>query len=254
MRFFLVILAIIAPFLARADSVESYLTRPGSHALLTIELPFPVLQRLLEAEIEDVYRGQTDNPTDGLRDDQLTWEARTRDVKVGAAEGALVMQAAADGEATLTGKFGIVPLSLTADLEVLAEVTMRPIILPDWSIAANSDGRAVISEASLYGLSLRDELQPGLNRSVTRSIERFNRRLADPEFLRGRAEATWRQMCQTATTGGGIAFRPHSVAVTQPVFATQVMRVTLVFSGHATLSGATQTPCPELPETILILD
>ncbi len=237
-----------------ADTLESYLTRSGSHALITIELPFHVLHGLIDAEIEDTYSGRRANPIGQLRDDVMTWQATTGDIVIGEDDGALVVQTDARGIARLRGKLGFVPVGVSADIGLKAEVSMRPFLLPDWSIAANLEGRAIISEADLYGLSIRGELQPGLDRSVQRALDRMTQRMADPEYLRSKAHDAWLNLCQLPEETGKLTFVPSTAAASQPVFANNALRMSFVFSGNAGISDGLPKSCPDLPETLYLLE
>ena len=237
-----------------ADKLETYLTRPGSHAMITLELPFDVIHALIEAEIDERFAGRKEDPVDRLRDDVMTWEAARGPLILGEDDGALVLQTSAEGEVRLRGRLGIVPVRLSADLALVAEVAMRPVVLPDWSIEANLEGQAVISEAELYGLSIRRELQPGLDRSVRRSLNRLTERLADPEYLKARARKAWGDFCENPTEPRALRFLPTDVAATQPVIAQGVLRMSLVFSGAASVSDGQPISCPELPDMLVLLE
>lgn len=240
---------------AQAVTLSQHIQQKGSHASLTLELPFIVIQQLANQSIKPMYSGSKDDPTNALKNDQLTWNARPTPLSISEQSGNLVAKASAAGTTRIKGKLGgVIKVSVSTDLAVDAQVSINPTVNSDWSVSPNATGGANLREADLYGVSIRGLLQPDLNQAFNKALAEFNAKPAVPGFLKNHAQDFWNKICGIGSADNQIGIIPGSIAIMQPKVSSSGLRVTLVVSGEASSSKSGEAPCPALPETLILLD
>ncbi|WP_353296156.1 DUF4403 family protein [Sulfitobacter pacificus] len=240
-----------------ADTVQSYLAAPGSHALVTLEVPYVLLQGLVQQGLASEYSGTRSDPTDALRDDTLTWRATPSDVQIVGQNGQIVVSGSASGSARVRGEFGFSFLSqsvsVSADLGVSVSIFMEPVLNADWSIMANLRTESRLTEADLYGLSIRGELKPAMDRAIARELANVSEMLANPEFMKSQMRELWTDLCEASRGESALGFMPSDVAATQPLVGPDALRIQVIISGLL-VAPDNSTECPALPEEITLLE
>lgn len=243
---------------ASAETLDSYLERDGSHALLVLEIPFDLLQQRINTELLDQYSGSKPDPTDALVDDTLTWSARPSEVNLVQQGDCLMAEVSARGTARVKGKIdlllGKVPASASADLRAEATFQACPKLESDWSLDPRLSGSVRLSDADVYGISLRGFFQSDLDQAVREGLRNITSDLQDPSFMRDEVIELWKSICQLSYDGNEIAVLPHAVAATQPVVRTDTLRISFVVSGNMVKHQEPAEPCPLLPSSLILLD
>lgn len=246
-------------FLSASTSVEAvtlsqHIQQEGSHASLTLELPFVTLQQLSKQLIKPTYSGSKGNPTSVLKKDTLTWDATPTPLRITERGDSIIVQASAQGTARIRGKLLFQSVSVSADLTVKAQVAIKPTIKSDWSVSPNAAGSATLSKADLYGISIRSRLQPDLKRAFDKALVKFNAKLATPGFLKVHAQDFWNKICATGSADREIGIIPKSIAITQPKVNRSGLRITLVVSGQVSTAKSNPAQCPAMPEKLILLN
>lgn len=243
------------PMTAQAVTLADHLKQPGSHASVTVDLTFSTLSALSKSLIKPVYRGSKPDPTgNALKDDNLTWEVRSGPVNIVAQNGAVVVNGSASGTARIRGKLLFQRVSVSTQLGADANVTLRPQVKENWSLALNASGRAVLRRANLYGISIRGKLQGDLDRAFNKAVADLNSKAAAPGLIKALAADFWQKICETGRGKGQLGFVPKSAAMSQPKVYPGGIRMTLVVSGDVATTAALPALCPPLPDKLILLD
>lgn len=255
------IIAACAALLAQplsAETLATYLDRSGSHAMLVLELPFSHLKTAIEERLEPQYSGSKPDPTDLLIDDTLTWSATPSGVTLAEKDGCLTAKGTARGKARLKGRINFVvgtkSVSASADLAAKASLQACVKLSSDWSLNLKLTGGIRLTEADLYGLSLRGEFQGPLDRMVRRELNAIEAELSDPAPLRNEVSKLWNSLCDLEGGPGSLTIKPTAVAARQPEVLAHALRLSFVVSGDVVAKGAAVGGCPDLPATLILLE
>jgi len=100
-----------------------------------------------------------------------------------------------------------------AELRGNVVVTARPTILPNWRIAPNLSGQAVINDVSLpvagLRLSVANEVRPIVDRSVREQVALLETRVRNDPSLEQTARGEWTKLCRSFPLGIGGAGAPN---------------------------------------------
>jgi len=171
--------------------------------------------------------------------------------------GQIVVSGSASGSARVQGEFGLSFLSqsvsVSADLRANVSIFMEPMLNTDWSIMANLRTESRLTEADLYGLSIRGELQPAMDRAIARELASVSEMLADPEFMKSQVRELWIDLCHASRGESALNFVPSKVAVTQPLVRSSDLQIQVIISGRL-VAPENLTDCSALPEEITLLE
>ncbi|WP_191090054.1 DUF4403 family protein [Histidinibacterium aquaticum] len=239
---------------AWAETLAERLQSPGSHAAVTLELPYEAVTRLLSDDLDRDWQGRRKDVSDRLSDDELEWSAKVREVSAGPAQqGGLRLRAVAEGEIDVKGRLAGIFFDETVDLRVRVDLSALPRLRGDYSLELEPTGRARLerAELDLWGLEidLRRRLQPRLDRAVDRALRERAEELASEPVLKESLADVWQDACADAGAMG--AFRPVAIAATQPRFEEEAVRLTLVVTAQLRLEPMA---CPPLPERLDLLE
>jgi len=169
----------------------------------------------------------------------------------------IVVSGSASGSARVQGEFGLSFLSqsvsVSADLRANVSIFMEPMLNTDWSIMANLRTESRLTEADLYGLSIRGELQPAMDRAIARELASVSEMLADPEFMKSQVRELWIDLCHASRGESALNFVPSKVAVTQPLVRSSDLQIQVIISGRL-VAPENLTDCSALPEEITLLE
>lgn len=242
---------------ASGETLDTYLAREGSHAVIVLDLPFYLIENIISAELQDQYSGSKSDPTDALVDDKLTWSVQPSAIKLSQQGDCLNVRGSANGKVRVSGKInlvlGKVSASASADLRAEAFLQTCPQLRSDWSFDLGVTGKVNLTEADVYGISIRGLLQNDLDRAVREELELIASDLQEPSFLRDKVVKLWDSVCQLSFDANEIAVRPRTIAATQPVVLADRLRISLIISGDAVILQDPIEPCPALPTSLFLL-
>jgi len=130
---------------------------------------------------------------------------------------------------------------------------MELVLNADWSIMANLRTESRLTEADLYGLSIRGELKPAMDRAIARELANVSEMLANPEFMKSQVRELWTDLCEASHGESALGFIPSAVAATQPFVGSDALRMQVIVSGLLVAPDNT-AECPALPGEITLLE
>ena len=242
---------------ASAETLSDYLAQDCSHAMLVLGLPFDVLQTMVAAGLPPQYSGSKPDPTNALVDDTLSWSAQPSAIVLGQKDGCLTGEGSAKGTVQVQGKIkALVKIPVSASADLLADGTFQacPKLQSDWSLDAGLTGSVQLTEADLYGVSVRGLFQDSLDKGVNEALTHITEDLKKPAFLTDKVVSLWNSVCQLSDDAKSISVRPRAVAASQPMVHANSLRITFVVSGDVVKRQDPPEACPALPTSLIVLE
>jgi len=249
----------LGTFPAASDSLGDLLEEPGSHAVLDLEVPLPALVPLVEGLVPQTFSDTIYDVAGNLiKDDKIVINARRDPITLSISGGQLHAATSATGSGNFTGDVLFDDISETLEVRADSAAATSATLNENWSLSLDLDGSVHLREAEIrvlgLKLSLRSLFQDKLDREVINGINDLRKETGEPGFLREAASGLWQDACQDIFVDTlNLRSEPYRIAASQPVFADQSMSITVLISSVISLADG-ELVCPNLPETLVLLD
>lgn len=244
---------------ASAEKLDELLDQSGTHVVLDLDIPLSVLAPLVETLVPLTFSDTINDPAGGaIKDDRITISAQRGSIILSVDEGRLRAHTTATGRANFTGDLLFDDISETLDIRAVAVVFGDARIRDDWSLELDLSGDASLREAEMrilgIKISLRSLFQDRIDTSIERGLNRLRQQTNTPGYLRNAAGDLWSNACEDLDIGDlRLRIQPIQIAVSQPTFEAGAISFQILVSTEIVPSDGA-VDCPELPETLLLLD
>jgi hypothetical protein len=215
---------------------------PPSRLGVDLQVTLPALTQVLNQHVPKSHKGRENDVLGNYAtEDYVDWTATLGEFALSPSGDAVSVQVPVSGSATGHARVGVkkknkgllgkleeaagATASQTIDLAGTVRGTLRPRIMPDWTVQPGLALSVDLSKAEMklfktIDLSLREKLEQKLNDEAASLTTKLNKQLASDRTLQGKMEVIWRDLHVVAqvneTPPVWVALKPVAIQTAPP--------------------------------------